>query len=247
MRLGGMGVGHVVAWRTSAVRLMRSEPVPVGPTFPMVASAPSRPVLARDVHESGPHAVPAAPTKDLRDLVHKARTGDRQAREDLLATVLQIALRYARARLGTYPAAAEIAKDVAQEVGMGVLTALPTYDDRGVPFEAFVYRLAARKVADAQRAHARGPVPADHSASPVFDSHVASAESDVVHRDEASRAWALLETLSERHREILVLRVGVGLSAAETADALGMTPGSVRVAQHRALNELRARWERMAS
>jgi RNA polymerase sigma-70 factor, ECF subfamily len=81
----------------------------------------------------------------------------------------------------------------------------------------------------------------------VFDGPVASAESHVVDRDEASRAWALLETLSERHREILVLRVGVGLSAAETADALGMTPGGVRVAQHRALNELRTRWEALSA
>jgi RNA polymerase sigma-70 factor (ECF subfamily) len=180
-------------------------------------------------------------------LVESARAGDAQAREALLGAVLQMAHRYARARLGTYPAAAELAADVAQEVGMGVLTALPSYADRGAPFEAFVYRLASRKVADAQRAHARGPVPADHEASPVFDSHVASAETRVVERDEASRAWALLETLPERHREVLVLRVGVGLSAAETADALGMTAGAVRVTQHRALTELRARWGAVAS
>jgi len=35
------------------------------------------------------------------------------------------------------------------------------------------------------------------------------------------------------------LRVVVGLSAEETADAIGSTPGAVRVAQHRALNRLR--------
>ena len=40
-------------------------------------------------------------------------------------------------------------------------------------------------------------------------------------------------------REILTLRVGVGLSAEETAEALGMTAGAVRVAQHRALAKLR--------
>jgi RNA polymerase sigma-70 factor, ECF subfamily len=45
--------------------------------------------------------------------------------------------------------------------------------------------------------------------------------------------------LSAEQREILVLRVMVGFSAEETADALGMTPGAVRVGQHRALSELR--------
>lgn len=180
---------------------------------------------------------------ELGPYVAAARSGDPAAREHLLGAVLQVAHRYARARLGTYPAAAEVAADVAQEVVVAVLTALPDYDDRGAPFEAFVYRVASHKVADAQRAHARAPVTADHAESPLFDGHVASAESHVVEQDEARRAWDLLETLPDRHREVLVLRVGVGLSAQETADALGMTPGSVRVAQHRALGELRARWK----
>ncbi|AXH98214.1 RNA polymerase subunit sigma [Ornithinimicrobium avium] len=179
----------------------------------------------------------------MRPFVEAARSGDPVAREHLLGAVLQVAHRYARARLGTYPAAAEVAADVAQEVGMAVLTALPDYDDRGAPFEAFVYRVASHKVADAQRAHARAPVTADHVESPLFEGRVASAETHVVDRDEARRAWDLLETLSDRHREVLVLRVAVGLSAVETAYALGMTPGSVRVAQHRALGELRARWK----
>ena len=49
----------------------------------------------------------------------------------------------------------------------------------------------------------------------------------------------LLDRLPENLRELLVLRVAVGLSAEETGRALGMTPGAVRVAQHRALSRLR--------
>jgi RNA polymerase sigma-70 factor (ECF subfamily) len=49
----------------------------------------------------------------------------------------------------------------------------------------------------------------------------------------------LLETLPEKQREILTLRVVMGMSAKETADAVGSTPGAVRVAQHRALAQLR--------
>ena len=54
-------------------------------------------------------------------------------------------------------------------------------------------------------------------------------------RDEASRAMALIRTLPTQQQEILTLRVAVGMSTEETAAALGMTAGAIRVAQHRAL------------
>jgi RNA polymerase sigma-70 factor (ECF subfamily) len=50
---------------------------------------------------------------------------------------------------------------------------------------------------------------------------------------------ALLAHLTPRQREVLVLRVAVGLSAEEAAQAIGSTAGTVRVTQHRALNRLR--------
>lgn len=55
----------------------------------------------------------------------------------------------------------------------------------------------------------------------------------------AGRMARLLEAVSDKQREILHLRVVVGLSVEETAEAVGSTPGAVRVAQHRALNRLR--------
>lgn len=184
----------------------------------------------------------SAGTGDLLHLVHGTRAGDATAGHDLFARVHQIAHRYSLARLGTYPAAAELAADVAQEVCMAVMTAIPRYQDRGAPFEAFVYRIAANKVADAKRAHIRGPVVMDQRESDVLDSVIESAEHTVVEGDQAARAWAMLEQLTPRMREIVVLRVAVGLSALETADALGTTAGAVRVAQHRAMQQLRERW-----
>ena len=49
----------------------------------------------------------------------------------------------------------------------------------------------------------------------------------------------LLQILPEKQREILILRVVVGMSAEETAEAVGSTAGAVRVAQHRALARLK--------
>ena len=63
-------------------------------------------------------------------------------------------LRYCRAHVGSQETSAS-AEDVAQEVCLAVLTALPSYCDQGRSFIAFVYGIAAHKVADAHRASAR--------------------------------------------------------------------------------------------
>ena len=57
---------------------------------------------------------------------------------------------------------------------------------------------------------------------------------------EAQRARDLVALLPGNLRELLLLRLVSGLSAAETGNLLGMSAGAVRVAQHRALARLRA-------
>jgi RNA polymerase sigma-70 factor, ECF subfamily len=172
----------------------------------------------------------------LRDLAAAARRDGGDAAETLLGRVRQLALRYARARLGRF-GAEDVAQDVAQEVCMAVHTGLRTYDDRGLPFEAFVYSIAAHKVADAQRQLIRGP---DAVAElPDGVDATAGPEQIALVRDEASRAMALIRMLPTQQQEILTLRVAVGMSTEETGAALGMSPGAIRVAQHRALTTLR--------
>ncbi len=172
----------------------------------------------------------------LSELARRA-TRDETARETLLARVRDLALRYARVRLGRF-GAEDSAQDVAQEVCMAVLPALSTYEDRGLPFEAFVYRIASRKLADAQRVVMQGPAPVAELPDRVDDTP--GPEAQAMRRSEVDLALRLMSRLSEQHREILTLRVAVGLSADETAAALDMTAGAVRVAQHRALTRLRS-------
>ena len=121
---------------------------------------------------------------------------------------------------------------------MAVVTALPTYRRDGRPFLAFVYGIAAHKVVDAHRAAGRS------KSIPVADipetvSRDLGPEQNAVDASVAGTMADLLATLPANQQEILRLRVAVGLSAEETADALGMTAGAVRVAQHRALTKLR--------
>jgi RNA polymerase sigma-70 factor, ECF subfamily len=174
---------------------------------------------------------------DLALLAKRAADGDSASRDVLLAEVRVIVHRYCRARLGRLPASQQTADDVAQEACIAVLTALPGYEDRGRPFEAFVYGIASHKVADAQRQAMRAPVPIDVLPETV-DERPGPAD-QVVRAHEAALARELLDRLPPAHRELLVLRVAVGLSAEETGHALDMTPGAVRVAQHRALARLR--------
>ena len=173
----------------------------------------------------------------MRDLVAAAQDNDPAARHQLLDDVHRMALRYASARLGAFSASRELAADAAQEGCVAVLQALPRYVERGVPFEAFVYSICSRKVADVQRGAFRAAVPTDEIPEGVDLS--TGPEEMAVSGDTAKRLSMLMGGLSEQHREILTLRVAVGLSAEETARSLGMTAGAVRVAQHRALAKLR--------
>lgn len=167
-----------------------------------------------------------------------AAQGDRAALSRVLVTVRPLVVRYCRARVGSAERGQLSADDVAQEVCLAVMTALPRYQDRGRPFMAFVYGIAAHKVADAHRSAAR------NRAEPVADvpevMSLDDSPEDFALNSESSREMKkLLEVLPEKQREILILRLVMGLSAEETAAAVGSTAGAIRVAQHRAIARLK--------
>lgn len=178
-------------------------------------------------------------TTDVPDeLVTLAMAGDREAVGRVIALVRPLVVRYCRARLGRMDRSSVSADDVAQEVCVAVLTALPGYRVQGRPFLAFVYGIASHKVIDAHRTATRNraePVSEVPDAVEVSD----GPEQRALRVELTSEMSRLLDQLPDKQREILVLRVVVGLSAEETAEAVGSTPGAVRVAQHRALARLR--------
>ena len=178
------------------------------------------------------------PGERLDAVVADAVAGDRNALREVLETIRPIVVRYVRARIGTAERSGLSADDVAQEVCLAAMQALPRYQDQGRPFLAFVYGIAAHKVADAHRAAGRNKAdPTD--VVPERFSVDAGPEQLAMNADAASRIDALLKILPEKQREILILRVVVGMSAEEVAEAVGSTAGAVRVAQHRALARLK--------
>jgi RNA polymerase sigma-70 factor, ECF subfamily len=172
------------------------------------------------------------------DLVHLAVRGHPGAIDALLEWVRPMVVRYCRARLGRITGHYYVADDVAQEVCLAVLAALPRYRDMGRPFASFVFGIASHKVADAVRTASRLAVPFEDL--PDGPDERPGPEETVVAYIEAERTRALLAQLPHHLRELLILRVVTGLSAEETGNVLGMSAGAVRVAQHRALARLRA-------
>jgi RNA polymerase sigma-70 factor, ECF subfamily len=168
---------------------------------------------------------------DLELAVAAASRGDQAAVLEVLRQIRPLVTRYCRARLGPSRVDATDVEDVVKEVCIRVLTTLPTGRPGSGPFMASVYGIASQAIVDRMRAGrsisrsvpvlAREPIP------------LGALDAESIMTD--------LEALPPAQREILVLRIVLGLSAEETALRVGTTPGAVRVAQHRALSRLRAR------
>jgi RNA polymerase sigma-70 factor (ECF subfamily) len=172
----------------------------------------------------------------LAPLVARAKKDDESAKEQLVAQLRPRVFRYVLSRVLD----PHLADDVTQEVTVTMLTALPRYVDQGRPFAAWVFGIAANKVSESRRTAAQRHEQAsetlpDGGADPQLE-----PESAVLRLETTTYVARLLATLPEQQAEVLRLRVAAGLSADETAAALGMTAGAVRVAQHRALAKLRA-------
>jgi RNA polymerase sigma-70 factor (ECF subfamily) len=192
----------------------------------VTAASPAAPAWSRPVTRGNLDAVAAA-----------ASAGDTAATDELLSYLRPIMVRFCRTKLGRVRPISS-ADDVAQEVCIAVFRALPTYQHLGRPFLSFVFGVASHKVADVHRAAARDrSLPT--AETPDTITFEENPEEIALRRELVEHTSGLLATLLPRQREIVVMRVVLGMSAQETADAVGTTPDAVRVAQHRALNRLR--------
>ncbi|WP_344029989.1 RNA polymerase sigma factor ShbA, partial [Pseudonocardia kongjuensis] len=213
-------------------------------TEPAVTGGPA--VDGGDPPAGPPEARTAAPDLLPPELLQAAVAGDQQAVALLLSRVQPQVERFCRARLGRRETTLGSADDVAQDVCMAVLAVLPDYRLSGMSFRAFVFGIARHKIADAFRAMARNRCDAVEEL-PERIGREEDPEQVVLDAERNDRLTDLLGILGRRQVEILTLRIAVGLTAEETADALGSTPGAVRVAQHRALQRLRRELEERAA
>ncbi len=115
------------------------------------------------------------------------------------------------------------AEDVTQHVFAKLMTRIVKYDDRGVPFFAWLLRLARNVAIDHLRANRLTPT------ENVLDPDSSSA----IDGDHAEAVRTALATLPEEQREVVILRHVVGLTPGEIADRLGRSEGSIHGLHHR--------------
>ena len=115
------------------------------------------------------------------------------------------------------------AEDVTQHVFAKLMTTLGKYDDRGVPFFAWLLRMARNVAIDHLRANRVTPIETLPDTGSSSDSHV----------DQLQTVREALAALPEEQREVVVLRHVVGLTPGEIADRLGRSESSIHGLHHR--------------
>lgn len=179
--------------------------------------------------------VPADMEALLRPLMVATLDGDEGAYRRLLTSLRTHLHRYYARRLG--PALAASAEDLVQDTLMAIHTRRMTYDP-AQPFTAWVHAIARYKLIDLFRRHkVRASVPLDDDAA-LFARDEAE---DASHRMDVDVALA---TLPPRPAELIRQVKLEGASIAEAAQRSGMSETAAKVAIHRGLKSLVARFAR---
>lgn len=156
---------------------------------------------------------------------------ERAAISALYRRHVQAIYRYVYYRVGDE----HTAEDLTAEVFLRAVEGLPNYEPRGVPFAAWLYRIAQARVADHFRRQRRSATAAlDESWSSGKDSPLAQLELSSLHE----RLRAALDRLTIDQQQVITLKFVEGFSNAKVARILGKTEGAVKSLQHRALNAL---------
>lgn len=131
----------------------------------------------------------------------------------------------------------QVAEDLTGDVFIRMMSALPNYRSTGVPFRAWLYRIAHNLIVDHfRRANLRTTVPLEaiEESERGDDLQVA-----VDRRLMIERLQQALSQLDQIQREVVALRFVVGLSLQEVAQVIGRSEAAVKSLQHRGLAALR--------
>jgi RNA polymerase sigma-70 factor, ECF subfamily len=169
---------------------------------------------------------------DVDALVRRAAAGDSAAFAEIYDAYAPRVRRFLCHQVSN----GDLAEELMQRTFVKMIEALPRYESRGLPFGAWVFRIARNAVIDHRRT-AHPAVALDAAADQPSDGGdpVSAAERD----QDRDLLRAALDALPPDQRQVLVWRFFAELSPAETAALMGRSNGAVRVLQHRALVSLR--------
>ncbi len=172
-------------------------------------------------------------SEQTRLAIARAKEGDREALRFLYVTYSDNIYGYVNSIVHDQ----HEAEDVTQQVFAKLMTAIGKYQDRGVPFFAWLLRLARNVAIDHLRANRLTPT------ENVLDPNLSSAED----LDESMTVRVALATLPEEQREVVILRHLMGLTPGEIAVRMGRTEGSIHGLHHRGRRALQRELERLES
>ena len=180
--------------------------------------------------------------KDLRcaslddeTLVDRATAGDREAFGELYERCVRRVYRHVLYIINDV----NLAEDLTEQTFLRALEAIHRYERRGVPFLAWLLRIARNLYLNGRRVERN-----NSTIHKKWDGGAAaSPESFCEAKLDGEEVWRAVRALDGDQRQVIVLRFMDGLSYADVADVLGKSVGAVRVAQYRALRALRRRLE----
>lgn len=184
-------------------------------------------LVARSTVETSPEI-----DRLVRMAVARAKEGDRQAVRFLYLQYADNVYAYVRTIVRDH----HDAEDVTQQVFAKLITAISKYEQRGVPFVAWLLRMSHNVAVDAIRA--RRTIPTEEIYGPDH--------ADTKEAPELARSLnAALDTLPEDQRQVVVMRHVLGLTPVEIAEHLGRSHSSVYGLHHRGRRALCAELERL--
>ncbi len=128
------------------------------------------------------------------------------------------------------------AQDLTAQVFLEALEGLHRYHDRG-NFAAWLFTIARRRATDHYRR--RSPLPLDDAPDPGDDNDPLS---HVIEHEAQDRLKDLIAQLNDDQRDLLRLRFAAGLTFGQIGIILGRSEAAVKMAVHRLLDQLRAKW-----
>ena len=175
---------------------------------------------------------------DLNDdeALGRAAQGDREAFGVLYDRYVGRIYNYIYYRTGNQ----HDAEDLTSRVFTRAMRHIPNYQDRGVPFSAWLYRIAHNLVANWHRDNSRRQEVALDDGFWV-SSDFEHPENVLMRSEEESALLDIIRDLPEDRQMLLILKFVEHLSNAEIGDIMGRTEGAVKSLYHRTLLSLRDR------
>jgi len=127
------------------------------------------------------------------------------------------------------------AEDMTQQVFLNALQSISSFRWKGVPFSAWLFRIAHNQAVDYLRRKKHTAVPLDESVASNDSTPQLIAEQKL----DIERLLSATQKLTDAQREVISLRFTSELPIAQVAEIMGKSQGAVKALQHSAIVALR--------